>query len=104
MTLRSSVKLRAALALTVLSFGFVLALAFTWSPMADRWSALPFALFIWAGFLTAAGASVINAGWSRALAGGLTCVWIIVWVLTWSEGALDVVAAGRRAALAFIAF
>lgn len=101
---RSSAGVHATLALTTLSLGFLVILAFTWSPMADRWTALPFALFMWAGFLTAFGATFLCQGRPRAIAGALTSVWFCVWVLTWSEDALDLVAVVRRAVLAFIAF
>lgn len=99
-----TLKMRAALALTMLSLACLVTLALTWAPLADRVGAWPFALLMWAGFLAAVGANSLGESWPRALSGGVTSIWICLWVLTWSEDALDLAAGLRRVALAFIAF
>jgi hypothetical protein len=99
-----SPRTRAALAAAALSAAFLVTLALTWAPLADRTSALPFALLAWAGFFTAVAGMIVGRRRARALPSGFALVWLCWWLLTWSDGALDLVAAVRRAAFAFIAF
>lgn len=96
--------MRAAIAASAVSAALLVALALTWGPLADRTSALPFALLAWGGFLAAAAGIVVGRGRARALPVGMAMVWLSWWLLTWNDQALDVVAALRRAAFAFSAF
>ena len=79
----------ASLAFLTLSGVFAVVLAAVHAPMADYWSAVPFALLGWGGFIAAVASVMVSKRNARVLPGIAVFCWFALWMTTWSEPAQD---------------